>query len=43
MAIRRPEDSRWRNSVSSRFDMYDGPQFEAVVADEVEFLRHHLL
>ncbi len=25
------------------FDIYDGPEFEAVVADEVEFLRRHLL
>lgn len=25
------------------FDIYDGPQHEAVVADEVEFLRRHLL
>lgn len=25
------------------FDVYDGPQHEAVVADEVEFLRRHLL
>ncbi|MET0558452.1 MAG: alpha/beta fold hydrolase [Solirubrobacterales bacterium] len=25
------------------FDVYDGPEFEAVVADEVEFLRRHLL
>lgn len=25
------------------FDIYDGPQFEAVVADEVAFLRRHLL
>jgi alpha-beta hydrolase superfamily lysophospholipase len=25
------------------FDIYDGPQHEAVVAEEVAFLRHHLL
>jgi alpha-beta hydrolase superfamily lysophospholipase len=25
------------------FDIYDGPQHEAVVADEVEFLRRHLI
>jgi alpha-beta hydrolase superfamily lysophospholipase len=25
------------------FDIYDGPQHEAVVADEIEFLRRHLL
>ncbi len=25
------------------FDVYDGPEFEAVVADEVEFLTRHLL
>lgn len=25
------------------FDIYDGPEHEAVVADEVEFLRRHLL
>jgi pimeloyl-ACP methyl ester carboxylesterase len=25
------------------FDIYDGREFEAVVADEVAFLRHHLL
>jgi pimeloyl-ACP methyl ester carboxylesterase len=25
------------------FDIYDGPEFEAIVADEVEFLRRHLL
>lgn len=25
------------------FDIYDGPEFEAVVADEGEFLRRHLL
>ncbi|HYJ21314.1 MAG TPA: alpha/beta fold hydrolase [Solirubrobacterales bacterium] len=25
------------------FDIYDGPEFEAVVADEVAFLRRHLL
>jgi len=25
------------------FDIYDGPEFEAVVADEVEFLKRHLL
>jgi pimeloyl-ACP methyl ester carboxylesterase len=25
------------------FDVYDGPEHEAVVADEVEFLRRHLL
>ena len=25
------------------FDIYDGPEFEAVVADEIEFLRRHLL
>jgi alpha-beta hydrolase superfamily lysophospholipase len=25
------------------FDVYDGPEFEAVVADEVAFLRRHLL
>jgi pimeloyl-ACP methyl ester carboxylesterase len=25
------------------FDVYDGPEFEAVVGDEVEFLRRHLL
>jgi alpha-beta hydrolase superfamily lysophospholipase len=25
------------------FDIYDGPQHEAVVADELEFLRRHLL
>jgi len=25
------------------FDVYDGPEFEAVVADEVEFLSRHLL
>jgi alpha-beta hydrolase superfamily lysophospholipase len=25
------------------FDIYDGPEFEAVVADEVEFLQRHLL
>ena len=25
------------------FDVYDGPEFEAVVADEIEFLRRHLL
>jgi pimeloyl-ACP methyl ester carboxylesterase len=25
------------------FDIYDGPEFEAVVADEVDFLRRHLL
>lgn len=25
------------------FDIYDGPQHEAVVADEIAFLRHHLL
>lgn len=25
------------------FDIYDGPQHEAVVADELEFLHHHLL
>ncbi len=25
------------------FDIYDGPQHEAVVLDEVTFLRHHLL
>jgi pimeloyl-ACP methyl ester carboxylesterase len=25
------------------FDIYDGPEHEAVVADEVEFLRQHLL
>ncbi len=25
------------------FDIYDGPQHEAVVSDEVEFLRRHLL
>ncbi|HEU4393350.1 MAG TPA: alpha/beta hydrolase [Solirubrobacterales bacterium] len=25
------------------FDVYDGPEFEAVVADEVEFLQRHLL
>ena len=25
------------------FDIYDGPEFEAVVADEVTFLRRHLL
>jgi len=25
------------------FDVYDGPEFEAVVADEIEFLRGHLL
>ena len=25
------------------FDIYDGPAFEAVVADEVEFLHRHLL
>jgi hypothetical protein len=24
------------------FDIYDGPEFEAVVADEVDFLRRHL-
>jgi pimeloyl-ACP methyl ester carboxylesterase len=25
------------------FDVYDGPQHEAVVADQLSFLRHHLL
>lgn len=25
------------------FDVYDGPEFEAVVADEIAFLRRHLL
>jgi pimeloyl-ACP methyl ester carboxylesterase len=25
------------------FDIYDGPEHEAVVADEVEFLRRHLI
>ncbi|HXS46419.1 MAG TPA: alpha/beta hydrolase, partial [Solirubrobacterales bacterium] len=25
------------------FDIYDGPQHEAVVADEIAFLRRHLL
>lgn len=25
------------------FDIYDGPEFEAVVADEIAFLRQHLL
>jgi hypothetical protein len=25
------------------FDIYDGPEHEAVVADEVAFLRRHLL
>jgi alpha-beta hydrolase superfamily lysophospholipase len=25
------------------FDIYDGPEFEAVVADEIAFLRRHLL
>lgn len=25
------------------FDIYDGPEFEAVVADEIEFLQRHLL
>lgn len=25
------------------FDIYDGPQHEAVVLDEVDFLRRHLL
>jgi alpha-beta hydrolase superfamily lysophospholipase len=25
------------------FDIYDGPEFEAVVADELDFLRRHLL
>jgi fermentation-respiration switch protein FrsA (DUF1100 family) len=25
------------------FDIYDGPQHEAVVADELAFLRRHLL
>lgn len=25
------------------FDIYDGPDHEAVVADEVDFLRRHLL
>ena len=25
------------------FDIYDGSEFEAVVADEIEFLRRHLL
>jgi pimeloyl-ACP methyl ester carboxylesterase len=24
------------------FDIYDGPEFEAVVADELEFLERHL-
>jgi fermentation-respiration switch protein FrsA (DUF1100 family) len=24
------------------FDIYDGPEHEAVVADEVDFLRRHL-
>jgi hypothetical protein len=27
----------------AHFDIYDGPEHEAVVADEVEFLRRHLL
>jgi hypothetical protein len=26
----------------AHFDIYDGPEHEAVVADEVAFLRHHL-
>jgi hypothetical protein len=25
------------------FDIYDGPEHEAVVADELEFLRRHVL
>jgi hypothetical protein len=25
------------------FDIYDGPEFEAVVADKLGFLRRHLL
>ncbi len=25
------------------FDIYDGPQHESVVADELDFLRRHLL
>jgi uncharacterized protein len=25
------------------FDIYDGPEFEAVVSDEIDFLRRHLL
>jgi alpha-beta hydrolase superfamily lysophospholipase len=28
---------------AGHFDIYDGPEHEAVVADEVDFLRHHLL
>jgi alpha-beta hydrolase superfamily lysophospholipase len=28
---------------ADHFDIYDGAEFEAVVADEVEFLRRHLL
>jgi uncharacterized protein len=28
---------------AGHFDIYDGPEHEAVVADEVEFLRRHLL
>ena len=27
----------------AHFDIYDGPEHEAVVADEVAFLRRHLL
>ena len=26
----------------AHFDIYDGPEHEAVVADEIEFLRRHL-
>jgi hypothetical protein len=27
----------------AHFDIYDGPELEAIVADEVAFLRRHLL
>jgi hypothetical protein len=32
-----------RHAGVGHFDIYHGPEFEVVVADEVEFLRRHLL
>ena len=43
-AVRRAPQGELRTYPGvDHFDIYDGPQHEAVVADEVEFLRRHLL